>query len=96
MCLVRDVNLRLLAMAIQGWLSPCTLTTNFGSGISRGKTTLISFVRLMIGRVSLRDWDMAMYSAVVVESAISVCSLQLIFFSRLGSLCIVLNHKPSS
>jgi hypothetical protein len=74
-CFIWGVNFGLFVMAMQDWFSSQTLRTKFGFGRYKGKMTFISCIKLVIGKVSLKACNKAIYSASAVEKAISVCSL---------------------
>jgi hypothetical protein len=58
-----------------GLIASQTFRTNFGFGRYKRKITFISCIKLVIGKVSLRACNKAIYSASAVDKAIFVCSL---------------------
>ena len=76
-CFVLGVNFGYSVTLMQVVLSSKTWQDTSGVGSCTGKTRDIFFIRNMKGTTSLIALDSAMYSASVVDSTISVCSLLL-------------------
>lgn len=75
MCFVRGVNFIDSAIAIADKLSSWRVMLKSVIGFGRSKMQWISLMRFWTGIVSRKAWDIAIYSASAVESAISVWSL---------------------
>ncbi len=71
-CFVQGVNFKDSTMAIADKLSSWSVMQKSVIGFGNSKMQRISLMRFWIGTVSCRAWDIAIYSASAVESAISV------------------------